>query len=112
MQQVATELAEQMMPSITTVTVKADMLHGSNLIAWRENLDLSVGAPPSTQLPATLVVINPGDREEPQLRASQRTIVSCQSDAVVSEAVAQVVSAPHYHPSHQPHQFGPSRASQ
>ena len=83
------------------------MLHGSNLIAWRENLDLSVGTPPTTQLPATLVVINPEDREEPQLRASQRTIVPCQSDAVVSEAAAQVVgqvvSAPHYHPSHQPH---------
>ena len=96
----ANELAEQMLPSITTVQVratttrlpcshlalsdrrqathprsprptrlplfhrtqlKADMLQGSNLIAWRSDLDLSRAEP--TGLPPTLVVLNPGDQE-------------------------------------------------
>ena len=73
MQQVATELADQMLPRITTVTVKPDMLDGPNLIAWRETLELH-GAPANgqQQLPATLVVLNPGDVEEEPLPPTRR----------------------------------------
>merc|ERR1719502_364663 len=39
-QQVAAELADQMLPSITTIEVKPDMLQGDNLIAWRSDLHL------------------------------------------------------------------------
>merc|ERR1719456_1516925 len=61
-QQVATELADQLLPSITTVEVKPEVLNGSNLIAWRASLDLDNTQP---QLPPTLIVLNPGE-EMPQ----------------------------------------------
>merc|ERR1719321_888397 len=56
-QQVATELADQLLPSITTVEVKPEVLNG-----WRASLDLDQTQP---QLPPTLIVLNPGE-EMPQ----------------------------------------------
>ena len=58
-QQIAEELAEQMLPAITTVEVKPEALGGANLIAWRP--DLQLGGPSDHAVPATLVVLNPGD---------------------------------------------------
>lgn len=63
-QQVATELAEQMLPSITTVEVKPEMFNDVNLIAWQPNMNLQQpgsGPPP----PMSLVVLNPGDEDVP-----------------------------------------------
>ena len=62
--QVASELADQLLPSITTVEIKPDMLNGPDLIAWRS--DLRLGAEGDTHMPATLVVLNPGDVETSQ----------------------------------------------
>merc|ERR1719473_1835044 len=62
-QQVATELADQLLPSITTVEIKPDLLNGADLIAWRSELQLQGGG--YEQMPATLVVLNPGDKEMP-----------------------------------------------
>eukprot|EP00316_Scyphosphaera_apsteinii_P020189 CAMPEP_0119313406 /NCGR_PEP_ID=MMETSP1333-20130426/28978_1 /TAXON_ID=418940 /ORGANISM="Scyphosphaera apsteinii, Strain RCC1455" /LENGTH=671 /DNA_ID=CAMNT_0007318237 /DNA_START=28 /DNA_END=2043 /DNA_ORIENTATION=- len=67
-QQVATELADQLLPSITTVELKPGVFNGSNLIAWRASLDLNS---PASALPTTLVVLNPGDEEMPQSSATQ-----------------------------------------
>merc|ERR1719379_2259147 len=53
-QQVAAELADQMLPSITTIEVKEEMLSGDNLIAWRSDLELGRHQDPS--MPPTLVV--------------------------------------------------------
>ena len=70
-QQVANELADQMLPSITTISVKDEMLQGEGLIAWRSDLPLhgpganQPAAPSSQQAPVTLVVLNPGDEEMP-----------------------------------------------
>jgi len=62
-QQVAQEIADQLLPTITTVEIKPGILSGgNNLIAWRESLDLTNVQP---QLPPTLVVLNPGDTEIP-----------------------------------------------
>jgi len=68
-QQIAEELAEQMLPAITTVEVKPEALGGANLIAWRP--DLQLGGPSDHEgggwrgaggsAPPTLVVLNPGD---------------------------------------------------
>ena len=70
-QQVAAELADQMLPSITTVQLKETELQGQNLIAWRPTLNLpSASSAPS--LPPTLVVLNPGDSELPQPPRSAR----------------------------------------
>ena len=65
-QQAAVQLAEQMLPRITTVLVKPDELSGPNLIAWRQDLTLQqdgVLAPAQQEglPPATIVVLNPGD---------------------------------------------------
>jgi len=62
---VATELADQLLPSITTVEVRESELGGPNLIAWRPSLDLNSA---EAHLPATLVVLNPGDEEKPQAK--------------------------------------------
>merc|ERR1719149_499398 len=43
-QQVAAELADQMLPTITTIEVKAEMLEGDNLTAWRTDLGLDAAA--------------------------------------------------------------------
>ena len=59
----ASELADQLLPSITTVEIKPDLLNGADLIAWRA--DLRLGAEGDTHMPATLVVLNPGDVEMP-----------------------------------------------
>lgn len=59
-QQVALELAEQLLPSITTVEISPDVLSGPDLIAWRSDLQLN---PADASMPATLVVLNPGDKE-------------------------------------------------
>jgi len=39
MQQIATEIADQMLPRITAVVLKEDMFDAPNLIAWREHSD-------------------------------------------------------------------------
>merc|ERR1719171_2379378 len=67
-QQVAAELADQMLPSITTIEVKPEMLQGDNLVAWRTDLALGPRGMPLREppLPPTLVVLNPGDTELPQ----------------------------------------------
>ena len=78
-------------PPITTVEIGTDLLDGTNLIAWRA--DLQPGAPQLSaevggraavptqpHMPTTLVVLNPGDREMPspdaisdkEIRASPR----------------------------------------
>ena len=66
-QQVAAELADQMLPSITTIEVKPEMLQGDNLIAWRADLGLGGAGGPSRLVspnaPPTLVVLNPGDTQ-------------------------------------------------
>jgi hypothetical protein len=63
-QQVAAELAEQLLPSITTVEVKPETFSGEGLVAWRPDLDLNAhrrqGEP---QMPSTILVLNPGDIE-------------------------------------------------
>lgn len=63
-QQVAAELAEQMLPSITTVEVKPGAFSGEGLVAWSPELDLN--APRrrgQAQMPPTILVLNPGDIE-------------------------------------------------
>lgn len=76
-QQVAAELADQMLPSITTIEVKAEMMQGDNLIAWRA--DLGLGANGGTQsgpsnAPPTLVVLNPDSAEvEPPVTVHSST---------------------------------------
>ena len=45
----ATELADQLLPSITTVEIKPDLLNGADLIAWRS--DLQLGADGHTHMP-------------------------------------------------------------
>lgn len=60
--QIAAELSTQMMPRILTVTVQRDVLSGPNMIAWRD--DSILPGAPQLMLPATLVVLNPGDTEE------------------------------------------------
>ena len=71
----ASELADQLLPSITTVEIKPDMLNGPDLIAWRS--DLRLGAEGDTHMPATLVVLNPGDVETSQpATAPSRRILS------------------------------------
>ena len=78
-QQVATELADQLLPSITTVEIKPDVLNGADLIAWRSDLQLS-GRPGDASMPATLVVLNPGDKEmEPASNTPARAVPSCVS---------------------------------
>ena len=62
-QQVASDMADQLLPSITTVEIKPDLLNGADLIAWRA--DLRLGAEGDTHMPTTLVVLNPGDKEMP-----------------------------------------------
>lgn len=60
----AAELAEQMLPSITTVEVKPETFSGEGLVAWRPDLDLN--AQPrqgEAQMPNTILVLNPGDVE-------------------------------------------------
>jgi len=94
-QQVATELADQMLPTITTVEVKDEEIDGSNLIAWRASLDLSAH-PNGAPLPDTLVVLNPGDEEMPQPRATSTRAsgASAAASAAASGAVsAQAASA-------------------
>jgi hypothetical protein len=64
-QQVAAELAEQMLPSITTVELKPGAFSGEGLVAWSPDMDLTTprrrrGEP---QLPPTILVLNPGDVE-------------------------------------------------
>jgi len=72
-QQVATELADQLLPTITTVEIRANEINGANLIAWRPSLDLNGAAP---HLPATLVVLNPGDEEKPQPGPTRVAVVA------------------------------------
>lgn len=73
-QQVAAELAEHMLPSITTVEVKPETFSGEGLVAWRADMDLNAqrrqGEP---QIPSTILVLNPGDIEvhNPPSRAQQ-----------------------------------------
>ena len=75
-QQVAAELADQMLPAITTIEIKDDLLASdadNNLIAWRSDLLLPQARRNEQQLPATLIVLNPGDTEIPTARQpSQR----------------------------------------
>ena len=90
-QQVAAELADQMLPSITTIEVKSDVLQGDNLIAWRSDLGLDSGRHPTRpnepQLPPTLVVLNPGDTELPNLNPMPRRLPSaCQHLAAATTA--------------------------
>jgi len=70
---VASEIADQLLPSITTVEIKPDLLNGADLIAWRS--DLRLGAEGDTHMPATLIVLNPGDKEmEPPSTVPSRRI--------------------------------------
>ena len=69
----ASELADQLLPSITTVEIAPDLLNGADLIAWRA--DLRLGADGDTHMPTTLVVLNPGDKEmSPDVTAPSRRI--------------------------------------
>jgi len=65
---VAAELADQMLPSITTIEVKMDLENGEpdkscidNRIAWCSDSDRAR----DNRLPATVIVLNPGDEELP-----------------------------------------------
>lgn len=103
-QEVASQLADQMLPSITTIEVKPDMLQGDNLIAWRSDLGLSRIA--DAQMPPTLVVLNPGDEDVTPPRAgpvtpshtsraagSSRRAASCNSTLSSARRVGQSPSS-------------------
>lgn len=79
-QQVAEELADQMLPTITTVEIKPDDLTGQGLVAWRPNLDFTA-AQSEPQLPATIIVLNPGDTELTQARCPVRSSTCVPRDA-------------------------------
>lgn len=91
----AAELADQMLPTITTIEVKAEMLEGDNLIAWRTDLGLDAAAQarrnqdPSAH-PPTLVVLNPGDTELPSI-VPRRSTAGCA--AAAASATARALSA-------------------
>ena len=95
-QQVAAELADQMLPSITTIEVKSEVLQGDNLIAWRSDLGLDAGrhpTRPNEHLPPTLVVLNPGDTELPNLNPMPRRLPAACQQLASAAAAAQPANA-------------------
>jgi len=67
---VATELADQMLPSITTIEVKMDVVNGQPAQApshCGDHIALRAdGRTNDSRLPPTVIVLNPGDQEVPQ----------------------------------------------
>jgi len=64
-----TELADRLLPQITTVEIGLDVLGGSDLLAWRQDMQLASAAPGGAaaatttqgEPPPTLLIINPGN---------------------------------------------------
>mmetsp|Transcript_20194 Transcript_20194/g.59567 ORF Transcript_20194/g.59567 Transcript_20194/m.59567 type:complete len:400 (-) Transcript_20194:360-1559(-) len=58
MQDFGLQLAEQLLPSVTTISINALELSGPGMVEWNEKMD----APPDTS--STLIVVNPGAEED------------------------------------------------
>ena len=79
-QEQVTELAGRLLPEITTVEIGPGELQGTNLVAWRHDLQLASVVPADEADPAnaaampppTLIVLNPGDPDPASIEMQDR----------------------------------------
>lgn len=79
-QAMALELAEELLPQITTVTVDAAALRGSGTVSWSETLDLKEAITQAQEAPPFFIVLNPGD-------AAPNDAIGLQSELVVATRI-------------------------